>query len=206
MLMPIEFYLQKAMPTVFDDSLSYYEAIGKLMAKCNEIIEEINGLSAQWSTLLEENLKQANNYTDTKLSEYNQQFQNVISQLNAQYAAFNAQVTSELNQFDTRLKNQEQKQQADVVQLRNEISLSIEDNNQYIFDQIASELIGMKVINYFTGEKISVQEMFDYLAQFHLQGAITYNNMADVGKTFNGLAALNMTYSQLAINGRNIYK
>ena len=36
------FYCQKVLPLVYDDSLSYYEAICKLIGKMNEIIESIN--------------------------------------------------------------------------------------------------------------------------------------------------------------------
>jgi hypothetical protein len=36
--------LQKVLPTVFDDSLSYFEAIGKLMAHINEIASQFNGM------------------------------------------------------------------------------------------------------------------------------------------------------------------
>ena len=35
-------YCQKILPLVYDDSLSYYEAICRLVAKMNEIIESIN--------------------------------------------------------------------------------------------------------------------------------------------------------------------
>ena len=38
----IHFWCQKVIPLVFDDSLSYYEAICKFMQKLNEVINALN--------------------------------------------------------------------------------------------------------------------------------------------------------------------
>lgn len=202
---PIEFYLQKTLPAVFDDSLSYYEAVAKLMSKINEIIEELTGIRSEWDALINDAVKTANSYTDEQIANYNQQFQNVINQLNTQYAAFNAQVTQELNQFDKRLTTQEDKEEADIIRVGMETDEKIKQNTDYIFEQIAGELVGIKVINYFTGMPTSIQDMFDYLAQFHTENAITYSEMIAKGKTYSELADLNITYTQLAINGKLIY-
>lgn len=59
-LTPFKFWCQKVLPTVYDDSLSYYEYLGKLNEYLNEVIEQINtlteaeedfqeDLSAQWT-------------------------------------------------------------------------------------------------------------------------------------------------------------
>lgn len=39
----VHWHCQKVLPLTYDDSLSYYEMVCKLVAKCNEIIEQING-------------------------------------------------------------------------------------------------------------------------------------------------------------------
>ena len=38
----VHWHCQKVLPLTYDDSLSYYEMVCKLVAKCNEIIEQIN--------------------------------------------------------------------------------------------------------------------------------------------------------------------
>ena len=38
------FWCQKVLPAVYDDSLSYYELLCKVIAKLNEMIEQSNGL------------------------------------------------------------------------------------------------------------------------------------------------------------------
>ena len=84
------------------------------------------------------------------------------------------------------------------------MDLKIEENNEYIFESIASEIIGIKVLNYFTGEKVTVQEMFDYLAQLHATDGITVTELITRQKTVNELIALKFTYTQLSQNGKNI--
>lgn len=47
-VLPFRFWCQKIMPLTYDDSLSYYEAICKLSAKCNEIIDALNNIDADF--------------------------------------------------------------------------------------------------------------------------------------------------------------
>lgn len=47
--MPLRFWVQKVLPLVYDDSLSYYELLGKIVLKLNELIENNNEL-AQYIT------------------------------------------------------------------------------------------------------------------------------------------------------------
>lgn len=44
MIKPINFYCQKILPLVYDDSLSYYEVLCKVIDKLNEIIIAYNQL------------------------------------------------------------------------------------------------------------------------------------------------------------------
>lgn len=45
---PVRFWCQKILPAVFDDSLSYYELICKLVEKINEIIKQVNSFDLQY--------------------------------------------------------------------------------------------------------------------------------------------------------------
>lgn len=53
---PFKFWTHKVLPLVYDDSLSYYEFLCKVVAKLNEVIEYING---NVSKLIKEILSQA---------------------------------------------------------------------------------------------------------------------------------------------------
>lgn len=49
---PIKFYCQKILPLVYDDSLSYYEALCKIQHKLNEVINNQNNLNNAFEELL----------------------------------------------------------------------------------------------------------------------------------------------------------
>lgn len=55
---PLRYWVQKVLPLVYDDSLSYYELLGKVVSKLNEVvdtsnvlIEDVNDLDGRVSTI-----------------------------------------------------------------------------------------------------------------------------------------------------------
>ena len=94
---------------------------------------------------------------------------------------------------------------AQAVASREYTNSAIEQNNEYLLEQIDINLSNIKVINFFTGEKVTIQAMFDYLAGFHATGSIDYNTMAQRAKTYNELAAFNKTYTELVNSADSWY-
>ena len=47
---PFRFWSQKVLPLVYDDSLSYYEVLAKLVRTVNNMIEEISNNMAEYLT------------------------------------------------------------------------------------------------------------------------------------------------------------
>lgn len=189
-LSKVNLVFQKTLPAVFDDSLTYYEAVSKLVAKINELVTYIEVLE-----------NQENEYTDAQIANLKKEIDQTIVNINAQYNQFTQYTEGRLSEFNAKLNQQDNyiDSQIDSVNARTDAAISA--NNVYIFDQIAKDLIDVKVINYFTGELVTIQEMFDYLCQFHLTNAITYSQLSTRQKTYDELAALNITYTELAING-----
>ena len=81
----------------------------------------------------------------------------------------------------------------------------IEENNVYLLDQMQTYLSQIKVINFFTGEMISIQDMFDYLASLHTTDSLDYDTMALRAKTYTELAGFNKTYTDLVMTGNTWY-
>lgn len=77
----------------------------------------------------------------------------------------------------------------------------IASNNQLLLQEMQTYLNQIQVVNYFTGELVTIQDMFNYLASLHLQQSIDYDTMASRNKTYTWLAAQNKTYTDLAMNG-----
>lgn len=189
------------LPTVFDDSLSYLELVSKLYNKLEEIIKEVNDIDKD---AIDAALNEMRNEIQQFEAQIQVQYQQLDAKFQTQYEELNnavldlADATAQsLHDLDVKIYNLGES-------LKDIMDLKIDENNDYIFQSIASEIIGIKVLNYFTGEKVTVQEMFDYLAQLHAADGIRVTELVLRQKTVDELIALNFTYTQLAMNGKNI--
>ena len=130
-------------------------------------------------------------------------FDQKVSQLEGNYNTFVVAVRNELNTMTRRIEEFEQTVQNEIIAVNALTDLKIEANNEYILDKVAEGVVNVRVLNYFTGELVTVQSMFDTLAQLHLDNPITYTELASAGIDYTALAALNMTYTELAIKGKS---
>ena len=202
MITPLPYWnFNPVLPTAFDDSLSYLEMVSKLYKKLEEVIAEVNEID-------QEAIQQALDDMRAEIAKFETQIQKQYNELDGKYQALYEELNNSileladttaasLEELDTKIYNLGES-------LKDVMDLKIEENNEYIFESIASEIIGIKVLNYFTGEKVTVQEMFDYLAQLHAMDGITVTELITRQKTVNALIALKFTYTQLAQNGKNI--
>lgn len=202
MITPLPYWnFNPVLPTAFDDSLSYLEMVSKLYKKLEEVIAEVNEID-------QEAIQQALDDMRNEIAKFEAQIQKQYNELDGKYQALYEELNNSileladttaasLEELDTKIYNLGES-------LKDIMDLKIEENNEYIFESIATEIIGIKVLNYFTGEKVTVQEMFDYLAQLHAMDGITVTELITRQKTVNELIALKFTYTQLAQNGKNI--
>lgn len=191
------------LPLTYDNTLSVLEFLAKVQNKLNEVIDTVNNISVDI-------LGQANAYTDAKVAEalmsVNEAVEEVYSvrnELLEQYNEFTNLTNAQLQIFNARLRAVDARIDDVIISVNEYTDLAIEQNNDFIYQNLAKELANVKVLNYFTGAYVSVQEMFDYLAQFHLENAITYAQLASRDKTYDELIALNITYTELATQGGN---
>lgn len=61
-----------------------------------------------------------------------------------------------------------------------------------------------KVTDYFTGALVTIQEMFNTLAKFHLDNALDYTQLAEKQLSYTVLANKNITYTELLTKGGTI--
>lgn len=170
--------------------------------------------------------KKLDNYEDTvleKAKEYTDSaIQESYSTLVSEFNTFKNEVTSLISGLDSRydefvntVNDRMAITDANVLAISRKVDLvlaeanaytnqAIINNNDYIIDQTTKALSTVTVLNYFTGARTSIQDMFDYLAQFHLQNAISVNTLVERAKTVNALISYNMTMTQLATNGATI--
>lgn len=202
MISPLPYWnFNPVLPTTFSNSLSYLEMVSKLYDKLLEVINEVNdidqdAIEAALNEMREE-IASFKIETDAKYSELDEKYQGLYEELNNSIIELADSTAASIEELDTKIHNLGES-------LKDIMDLKIEENNEYIFNTIGSEIIGIKVLNYFTGEKVTIQEMFDYLAQLHAVDGITVTELINKQKTVNALIGLQFTYQNLAMNGKNI--
>lgn len=147
-------------------------------------------------------------YVDEQLGDIEEQFEelqgnfnqlnNNVTTLNNAFNAFTTNINAQMLALRKYVDDSMSAQQQQMV-------LLIQQNNEYLLREMESYLSQIKVINYFTGEKVTIQDMFNYLAGLHLNDAINYTTMATRAKTYSQFAAMNMTYTDLAMHGNTLY-
>lgn len=160
-------------------------------------------------------LEKAKEYTDSAIQE---SYSGLVSEFNT----FKNEVTTLISGLDSRydefvntVNDRMAITDANVLAISRKVDLVLDEanaytnqaiinNNDYIIDQTTKALETVTVLNYFTGARTSIQDMFDYLAQFHLQNAISVDTLVARAKTVNALISYNMTMTQLATNGATI--
>lgn len=182
------------------------------------ILKKIQEYEERLDGIVDEAVAQANAYTDQKIAEFRNDFNdlvaeveqdvadmlsavdNAIDRLTKEQQDFIETATTQINAINERVDTLEESISASVDGMRAYTNQAIRDNNQMLFDYIESAVIDVHVVDYFTGQEITIQEMFDKLAQFHLQNPLTYNQFAGKEVTYAELSALNTTYSGLISN------
>lgn len=122
-----------------------------------------------------------------------------------------------LEGYDTTITNFETTVNNAIAQIRQDLidsiaavnsltDLKIEQNNIYLLNEITENVGNLFVVlNPFTGETVSIQDMVDYLSAFHITDSIDYDTMATRALTYNQVDALNITYTDLTLHGNTLY-
>ena len=122
-----------------------------------------------------------------------------------------------LEGYDTTITNFETTVNNAIAQIRQDLidsiaavnaltDLKIEQNNIYLLNEITENVGNLFVVlNPFTGEMVSIQDMVDYLSAFHITDSIDYDTMATRALTYNQVDALNITYTDLTLHGNTLY-
>ena len=175
------------------------------------ILTKIRELEARIENITEDILALAKAYTDEQIAIVQGNIDTLAADVNAfkiiindKVDTLNAATVARLDALDqdvidlyTYIDNQ-------IVIANARTDQAILNAKEDIYEHMTEELGKIKVINYFTGDLVSVQEMFNYLASLHASDGITYNQINARGKTYAGLAALNLTYTDIVMHGNTL--
>ena len=172
------------------------------------LLNKMKELEGRLDGIVEETLALTKTYVDNRLKTYQSQIESIRRELavvSQRTDALSAHVANEVLRLESKILEAERKAESLFIIANNRTDLQIERNNEYIFREIEDNILGnITVINYFTGESMTVQGMFDYLASLHLQNAITYNGLRDKNLTYTELIAKSITYTELVKNGATL--
>lgn len=176
-----------------------------VIKKLKEMDAAIDELHDQ---ILAEAIAATKEYVDTELAGFLAEFADLKSDfiaLTNSFNSLNADFIALKNDTENKLNALEQDIINAVIGVNQRTDLLLQDMYNRIFADLSTQLSQIKVINYFTGEQVTVQDMFNYLAMLHLNDSIDYDTMALRAKTYTQLAALNITFTNLAMHGNTLY-
>ena len=169
------------------------------------LLNKMKELEGRLDGIIEETLALTKTYVDNRLETYQSQIDSIrleIAEVSQKTDTLSAHVADEILRLESKILEAERQAESLFIIANNRTDLQIERNNEYIFREIEDNILSnITVINYFTGERVTVQNMFDYLASLHLQNAITYNGLRDKNLTYTELITKSITYTELVKNG-----
>ena len=172
------------------------------------LLNKMKELEGRLDGIVDETLKLTKEYVDDRLAGYQEQISEIrleIKTLSNRDEELSEEMVQQVARLEGLISDAERKAESLFIIANNRTDLQIERNNEYIFSEIEDNILAnITVINYFTGEHTTVQNMFDYLASLHLQNAITYNGLRDKNLTYTELIAKRITYTELVKNGATV--
>ena len=175
------------------------------------ILETVSSLEKRVDSLKTEFLDQANKYTDEKFAEFKndlaeleQELNTVVVELQKQYSEFTRVINARIQFIQNDINTLNQKIDAEIIGANEYTNQAIIQNNNYLIEKLSESLNSLLVINFFTGEKVTIQSMFDTLAQLHIQNPLTYADYAKKNITNENLSLLKITYTDLVMKGNQL--
>lgn len=186
-----------------------------VLAKVKELDERVDKIADEIAEQVEEDVKQ---YIDEQLALVIQEFndmksdydqfkldtQHTVDGLEQDFIDLVGELDIFMNQVNLKIQGVKDYVDAQIVATNARTDAAIIANNQMILDQLSQYLSNITVINFFTGEAISIQDMFDYLAMLHVSDSIDYATLYSRNKTYADIAALNITYTDVVLHGNTL--
>ncbi|MBQ0167472.1 MAG: hypothetical protein KBT02_10245 [Treponema sp.] len=138
-----------------------------------------------------------------------------VRQLERDFAATTAELDARHEQFVNYVNAQIQLIRTDVADARAAFDAMIMGANAYtdvkieqaeerILRNLGEELAQVRILNFFTGDYVTVQEMFDTLAQLHVSDGLTYNEIAQRAKTYTQIEGYRRSYTDITLYSNTI--
>ena len=169
-----------------------------------EYVEKVDNISIDV-------LDQAKAYTDDAIKNY----VSIIQDMQNELIHFENDVNTILDSYDDTIEDFKTDVNLQIANIRDSLTAiydqavayadhAIAANNEYLLSEMSHELANIKIIDYFSGSYVTIQNMFDILARLHLEDPITYTQLAAKQITYNDIISAAITYYDLANNGNGL--
>lgn len=205
-------YFVNTLPLTYNASISYYEQVGQLVYKINELIDAMNSYAEDYKSYTDEQIALLKKYVDSQITEVyayadkiNINLTNLIgitadnlkadyiSRINQLNASLNARITQEVFTINNRIISE-------VITLNTRISLEV----QNLKDYIDSQLIDIKVIDPTTGLISDLQTTLNNIVNLMKGDALTaeqYDALNLPAQTYDNKK---LTAYQYDFNGKSL--
>lgn len=135
-----------------------------------------------------------------------------IKTLENDFITFQQQIEDSQQAFEDNINIQIQNINDEIQRVKDSIQVALNEaklysdiQNDNLYNRIINDISGflnqIKVVNYITGEQVSIQQMFDYLCMFHLANPITYTQLALKNISYTAFTALGIAWTDVVTNG-----
>lgn len=205
-------YFVNTLPLTYNASISYYEQVGQLVYKINELIDAMNSYAEDYKSYTDEQIALLKKYVDSQITEVyayadkiNINLTNLIgitadnlkadyiSRINQLNASLNARITQEVFTINNRITSE-------VITLNTRISLEV----QNLKDYIDSQLIDIKVIDPTTGLISALQTTLNNIVNLMKGDALTAQQYDALNLTAQTYDNKNLTAYQYDFNGKSL--
>lgn len=175
-----------------------------LLAKMKELEQHVDNTYDQLYNELKQDVE---NYIDQEISSIMSEFaqlkiafvelENNFTILSGKFDAYEAEINNKIAALNARIT-------AEIQGVNDRTDILIASNNQFLIDTMGEQLRNLKVLNFFNGELVTVQDMFNILANLHLTDGIAYNQITARGYTYGSIETLGLTYGDIINHGNTL--
>lgn len=204
---PIDKGGSPVLPLVYDDSLSYYEAIQKCMARINLISDLINSFSVN-----EAFIEQSKAYTDRELAQAKADFNEIINNLRGQLQAMADKEAADIASVEAQLSEAVAEFRSSllrVMMIVKDIPVTIDSQIEIVKSELMEyikEYMGdvdeLMVTSPPTGKRVPVQvalyDLYDVIVGFWSLTAAEYDSLELTASQYDKLQLTAYQYDNLA--------
>ena len=195
------------------------------------IIKALKDLDTKVDNLQATITEEAKKYIDQRIKEFVEgplaDMQADITRLEGEFNQLELDIQKQFEQFETAQDQLFQKfkrevndqlniMRGEIRQAKEELTTIAKGAYEYVdqkcqmFMDMIPELVqqqslNIKVLNFFTGKYVTIQEMFDTLALLHVQDGISYTNLAARQNTYDDVKNYQRTYIDVTVYGNTIF-